>query len=71
VIPHQHTAYGSFHGGDPRSFHPDGECSSDEEREAHRAACARWDQAAREGRSVVEEAGDFDDADQMYVDGGP
>lgn len=31
--------YGFFTGGDPRDFTPDPECSSDEERAAHKAAC--------------------------------
>lgn len=31
--------YGHFYGGDPRDFRPDPECTSPEEREAHRAAC--------------------------------
>lgn len=34
-------AYGSFHGGDPRDFKPDPECSTDEERKAWREACAK------------------------------
>ena len=31
--------YGAFHGGDPREFFPDHECSTELEREAHRRAC--------------------------------
>ena len=31
--------YGAFPGGDPRNFFPDHECSTEEEREAHRRAC--------------------------------
>jgi len=31
--------YGAYHGGDPRKFHPDHECSTELEREAHRRAC--------------------------------
>lgn len=31
--------YGAYHGGDPRNFHPDFECSTEMEREAHRRAC--------------------------------
>ena len=38
-----HVGYGGFHGGDPRNFTPDPECSTEEERAAHRAACGRWD----------------------------
>jgi len=37
------VSYGHFHGGDPRKFSPDHECSTDAEREAHGAACKRWD----------------------------
>lgn len=33
------SIYGFFHGGDPRDFSPDPECSTEEEREAHRKAC--------------------------------
>lgn len=32
--------YGHFNGGDPRDFEPDPECSTEEEREAHRRDCA-------------------------------
>lgn len=35
--------YGVFHGGDPRNFSPDFECSSPEERAAHAAACKAAD----------------------------
>lgn len=31
--------YGSWYGGDPRDFTPDPECSTEEERVLHRAAC--------------------------------
>jgi len=37
-----HCGYGAFPGGDPRNFTPDPECSTDEEREAHRRACIIW-----------------------------
>jgi hypothetical protein len=37
------TSYGGFYGGDPRKFHPDEECCSPAEIEAHRRACAEWD----------------------------
>ncbi len=42
------TAYGYFHGGDPRNFSPDPECSTEAEREAHRVACAEWNAGKRE-----------------------
>lgn len=32
--------YGSFPGGDPRDFHPDPECSTEEERALHALHCA-------------------------------
>ena len=43
------TSYGHFYGGDPRDFHPDEECSTESEREAHRLACeaAELDEKAR------------------------
>lgn len=41
------TAYGSYHGGDPREFWPDPECSTAEERKAHREACEAWDRGER------------------------
>lgn len=41
--------YGAFHGGDPRDFTPDPECSTEEERAAHAAAVAKaeTDESAR------------------------
>jgi hypothetical protein len=39
----EYQDYGSYHGGDPRLFHPDEECSTPEERERHRADCVSWD----------------------------
>lgn len=45
------SGYGGFHGGDPRNFHPDAECSTDEERAAHKAACELAD-AAEAGREL-------------------
>jgi hypothetical protein len=39
--------YGCFHGGDPRLFSPDPECSTEKEREAHREACAAWERGER------------------------
>jgi hypothetical protein len=41
-LPEVETGYGHFPGDDPRLFWPDPECSTAEEREAHKAACARW-----------------------------
>lgn len=49
--PRQETGYGAFHGGDPRLFHPDGECSTPTELEDHRKACEAWDEAEAEGKS--------------------
>lgn len=37
--------YGAFIGGDPRRFAPDPECSTEVEREAHRAACVEYERA--------------------------
>ena len=37
------TGYGFFPGGDPRTFHPDPECSTEAERARHAADCAAWD----------------------------
>jgi hypothetical protein len=45
MAKHQHSSYGNFLGGDPREFHPDPECSTEEERAAHAEACARWEAA--------------------------
>ena len=39
--------YGAFPGGDPRLFHPDGECSTAGERAAHSLACAAWERGDR------------------------
>ena len=39
--PKQETTYGYFHGGDPRSFHPDGECCSETEIARWKEACAK------------------------------
>lgn len=36
------TGYGFFPGGDPNDFHPDPECSTDEERARHAEACRLW-----------------------------
>lgn len=40
-------SYGGFCGGDPRDFHPDPECSTEEERVHHKAACEAWDRGER------------------------
>lgn len=40
-------SYGSFHGGDPRRFTPDEECSTEEERELHRQHCEAWAKGER------------------------
>lgn len=37
------AVYGFFHGGDPREFRPDPECSTDAERALHKEHCAAWD----------------------------
>ncbi len=39
--------YGSFNGGDPRLFKPDPECSTEEERAFHKAACEAWERGER------------------------
>jgi hypothetical protein len=40
---HVETIYGFYHGQDPRTFSPDGECCSPPEMAAHKAACAAAD----------------------------
>ena len=37
------VVYGFFHGGDPREFSPDPECSTEAERVLHKAHCEAWD----------------------------
>jgi hypothetical protein len=44
----QDSCYGYFPGGDPRTFSPDPECSTEAEQAAHRAACDAWDRGERE-----------------------
>jgi hypothetical protein len=39
--------YGYFHGGDPRDFTPDPECSTEAERAAWAEACRRWNNGDR------------------------
>jgi len=50
---HYHQGYGNFPGGDPRRFWPDPECSTEQERDNWKAACARWDL----GNQTTEEPG--------------
>ena len=53
------VSYGYFPGGDPRTFHPDPEASTDAEREQHRIDCERAMQRlpplTRTGREVSAE----------------
>lgn len=49
--PLVHHGYGFFHGGDPRDFHPDVECCSEEEIENHRKACELWNTAESNGQT--------------------
>lgn len=37
--------YGAFHGGDPRDFTPDPECSTEAERSAHAVACKKAEES--------------------------
>lgn len=39
--------YGMFIGGDPRDFSPDPECSTEEERAAHKRDCEAWNRGER------------------------
>lgn len=50
------SGYGAFPGGDPRRFTPDPECSTPEEREAHRAACELAEKHASPGTRDLEPA---------------
>lgn len=72
VAANPESGYGGFHGGDPRDFHPDPECSTDAERAAHDAAVAAMDRGESvtvppqmtvgdEAQAVVD-SGDFDSA---------
>jgi hypothetical protein len=47
--PRVESGYGGFNGGDPRDFHPDAECCSAKELEAHKKACELWDSAEAKG----------------------
>lgn len=50
---HTEVIYGFYHGQDPRTFSPDGECCSKEEIEGHKAAC----EAAEKGEWVRDNSG--------------
>lgn len=45
------TGYGFFHSHNPHEFRPDPECTTDQERENHRIACAAYDR----GETVPEQ----------------
>jgi hypothetical protein len=49
--PAQESMYGHFHGGDPRNFHPDYECCSEEEIANHRKACNLWNASEAKGET--------------------
>jgi hypothetical protein len=40
---HVEPIYGFYHGQDPRTFSPDGECCTKAEMDAHKTACAAAD----------------------------
>lgn len=48
--------YGFFCGGDPRKFHPDGDCCTEKEMANHAAACKLWDEAEARGETPTPEA---------------
>jgi len=50
---HTEPIYGFYHGQDPRTFSPDAESCTKEERDAHRAAC----EAAGRGEWVRDDSG--------------
>lgn len=50
------VTYGFFSGGDPRKFRPDAESCMELELEAHRKACALWDEAEARGETPTPEA---------------
>lgn len=54
--PRVETSYGAFHGGDPRQFHPDGECCTPEEAANHKAACELWHEAEARGETPEPES---------------
>jgi hypothetical protein len=41
--PEPDLSYGSFLGGDPRTFSPDPECSTEAERALHKQHCQEWE----------------------------
>ena len=49
----EQSNYGHFIGGDPRDFTPDPECSTPEERAAHKAACEAWGRGEGEDAPTV------------------
>lgn len=49
----EYVCYGGFHGGDPRDFHPDHECSTEGERANHAAACKAFAEAEARGEKPV------------------
>lgn len=53
ILRGEEASYGGFHGGDPRDFHPDYECSTEEERAAHAAACVAFAEAEARGEKPV------------------
>lgn len=55
-IPRHETSYGHFHGGDPRSFHPDHEMCAPKELANHKKACELWDDAERRGETPTPES---------------
>ncbi len=46
------VTYGLFHGGDPRNFSPDPDCSTEDERAAWEADCKAWNEAEKQGASM-------------------
>ena len=58
VCPHprMESGYGGFHGGDPRTFYPDGESCTPAEIDAHRRACEIWDAAETRGETPEPES---------------
>lgn len=66
--------YGAYNGGDPRDFHPDPECSTDEERALWEADCAAWEAGNPVDRGPshvpLDQATDSDPAATVYYPGG-
>lgn len=54
--PYDKPVYGHFTGGDPRDFHPDGECCTEAEMDNHRKACALWNEMEAKGETPTPEA---------------